>query len=127
MSKTAISPVAINEWITNIKYEQIMSMKTPGTSYSTVNLNSNKKFSDYDFIHIICYRAKWLLTSATISVTVFSNSSSTTGACPVGFWNGTLIEFDIKYTSDTSVDIKYICDTTQSDLTIRIYGVKLNA
>ena len=93
--------------------------KTSLTS-SYVDVSTDEKLSDYEVIVVEAYRDDWCMGSVTLASYEFV---SATGVAFTSFWNGTSIEYDAKYKTDTSVSVKKITSDTGTQY-IKIIGFK---
>lgn len=88
-----------------ITYETIINMQQITTSYVTRGTYNNRKFSDYDLLIFTPNANSWSRGSCIIPVWLFENYTGV----DIRFYQGeNLIEVDIKRTSDTTFDAKYI-------------------
>lgn len=111
-----------NDQIRNIDYYLLLNKTLVTDNYETYNTYINRKFSDYDILVFQFYRNDWLVGSETVMRTTFSGLDGVTYTYS---WNQTTdIEYDIKYSSDTTVEIKHIT-TDIGTKSVAIYGIKL--
>ena len=101
------------------KLRSLLTKTTITSSYSTYNTYDGRKISDFKLIAIVAYRGNWSMGSLIIPKQNFVNA---TGALIMSAWNGTSIEFDIKYNSDTSFQAKYI-STDTGTMRIEVLGM----
>lgn len=100
-------------------YYRLVSNTTLGTSYESVSTYNSRKFSDYPILLFVLFReGSWILGSLMCRGADFIDY---TGVAIVGFWGSTRIEADVKYSSDTSCQVKYICDSTQN-VKVGVFG-----
>ena len=103
----------------SIQYHTLMENMTT-SSYVSRNLMNNRKFSDYEVLFFEFYRDSWLVGSAIMARSQFVSS---TGVAVVTEWNGTKIEFDAKYVSDTKIEVKQIT-TDSTVMYMRVRALK---
>lgn len=113
--------VSLSDQIATFGFSSLNAEQTITSSYATYNLASGKSFNDWDMINVVAYRGNWVVGTAMVTVASFKNI---TGVQILTGWNGTSIEYDVKYTSATSFDAKYI-STDTGTLKVRIYAMKL--
>ena len=120
---TAVSDGGLNEINGNITkidgYYSLLTKTQTTSSYSTKNLYASRKFSDYEMIGVIGYRGEWMIACAIVPTSWFTDA---TGVALMSTYNSISVELDVKYTSDTQVDIKEITSDTGSHY-VRIYGI----
>lgn len=105
----------------NLEYYTLLTDTTLTSSYETVGTYNNRKFSDYNVIVFEFFRGSWCMGSIVMSRSKFTSS---TGVLHMSAWGGTSIEYDVKYKSDTSVDVKKITTDTETQ-SVRIGGFAL--
>ena len=110
--KDAISEKPIN-------YDTLVNNEIMTTSYVTKNTYNSRKFSDYDVLMFVFERGTWILGTAICPRNIFTGD---TGISCITDWDGTRIEYDVKYVSDTSVDIKKITSDS-GECRVRVYGL----
>ena len=112
----------LSEQIGNFGYYVLLNKTSVTSSYATYNTYNSRKLSDYDILVFQFYRNSWLIGTATVIRSTFSGLD---GVTYMYNWNqNTPIEFDIKYKSDTSIDIKHITSDTGTE-SVAVYGLNI--
>lgn len=92
------------------------------SSYETINTYNSRKFSDYDLLVVVYYRGNWITGS---DVVVMNQFTSMTGITKYVLYDNVGIEYDVKFTSDTSFDCKKITTDT-ANMSVKLYGLKID-
>lgn len=95
----------INMLNSKVNYDTLINLQQITSSYVTRNTYNSRKFSDYKMLVFTPYENNWAKASCIVPAFVFENA---TGIDIRYYHGGNLIEVDIKRTSDTSYDAKYI-------------------
>ena len=107
-----------------MKVESLIIQTAITSSYTTYNTYNSRKFSDYQFVIVVARRGNWILGS---TIVLRERFTKTTGTMVMSAWNDDSVEVDVKYTSATSVQAKYITNSTGSTIYFEVLGVSLTA
>lgn len=102
-----------------IDYGTIINLQQITDTYVTRSTYQNRKFSDYNMLVFTIVMSNWAKISSVIPPTAFLNLSGVD--IRYQDTNG-IVEVDIKYTSDTSFDAKYIGNPSNG-VFIYCYGI----
>lgn len=98
----------LNTLNNKVNYDTLINLQQITSSYVTRNTYNGRKFSDYKMLVFTPHENNWARTSCVVPTFVFENSTG----IDIRYYQGeNLIEVDIKRTSDTSYDAKYIGTT----------------
>ena len=106
----------------NFTWYTILAKTTLSTNdtYATKSTFASRKITDYDVLLFEFFRNQWIVGSAVVPTSDFTGNTGVSVSCR---WENELIEFDAKYTTDTSFDVKK--DTTSTaTIAIKIMGLK---
>ena len=102
-----------------IDYETLINNEICTTSYVTKNTYNSRKFSDYAVLMFVFERDTWIVGTSICPRNIFT---ADTGIACITDWDGTRIEYDVKYVSDTSASIKKITNDS-GECRVRVYGL----
>ena len=105
MGKIVANPGMVDSLNSKMTYDTLINFQQITSSYVTRNTYNSRKFSDYKMLVFTPYENNWARASCIVPKFVFENA---TGIDIRYYQGGNLIEVDIKRTSDTSYDAKYI-------------------
>ena len=113
---------ALNTQISSFGYYTLSNETTLTSSYETINTYNSRKFSDYDLLVVVYYRGSWITGS---DVVIMNQFVGMTGITKYVLYDNVGIEYDVKFTSDTSFDCKKITTDTASEK-IKLYGINID-
>ena len=122
IDKEADAINALDAKISSFGYYTLSNETTLTSSYETINTYNSRKFSDYDLLVVVYYRGAWITGS---DVVIMNQFIGMTGITKYILYDNVGIEYDVKFTSDTSFDCKKITTDTATER-IKLYGLNID-